>query len=602
MIHHEAFATLDRSWRISLAPPDRRPIPDWLHEHWVLPASYAQPGRFDIATSRYLIDPFTAFQDDAVREITCMAPIQTGKTLLAEGCITWALCNAPGPIMWTFQTDADASEHCNQRFMAALKAVPQVRAMLPMNRHHEQTQAIYFGNFFLEVNGANLTSLQRVSIRYKFNSECWLWKAGLMAHARGRVTKFEEAGNSKVFNESQGGSHNDDFSMAWNAGTQQVWCIQCAGCKRHTPLVFAAPYAGDSKKFAGCVWEPDAKRRDGSWDVARACETVRWVCPECGFAHSDSAQTRARWNENGAYSAAVSGSRPENVSFRWEALVSRPMASLVQQFLTARIAQKSGVDQLMQDFQRQRRGLPWKAEEGDSVTIAMKASGYVLTSDDITKPIPNESKRFLTVDRQKDHFWGVVRAWRRDGASRLLWRGRFATEAQIEEVQKQFGIEPQLVFEDAGYFPSAVYSDCSQFGWTALKGSGENYFKIASRNPRAHEQQLRRIWSDVTRVLQDGKQIPLIHWASDPVKDVLLNLRLGRGASWECADDAGEEYFRQLQGDHKVQRTNAKTNRPEWRWVRRHANHYHDCEAMQVCAAMMLGILLPPTPNDENNS
>ena len=130
MIHHEAIDILKRNWQASLSPPDRRPIPDWLHDHWVLPASYAQPGRFDINTSRHLVAPFLAFQNDFTREISCMAAIQTGKTLVAEGCITWALSNSPGPTMWTFQTDDDATEHCNQRFMAALKSVQKIRDML----------------------------------------------------------------------------------------------------------------------------------------------------------------------------------------------------------------------------------------------------------------------------------------------------------------------------------------------------------------------------------------------------------------------------------------------------------------------------------------
>ena len=93
--------------------------------------------------------------------------------------------------------------------------------------------------------------------------------------------------------------------------------------------------------------------------------------------------------------------------------------------------------------------------------------------------------------------------------------------------------------------------------------------------------------------------IDLYHWASDPVKDVLGKLRSGQGAKWEVPDDAGQEYERQINGDVKKEMVNKRTGRSEWRWVRRHANHYWDCEAMQVAAALMLGILASPAEPDE---
>lgn len=583
-----------QSWRLGWRKPDRRPIPEWLHDHWVLPSAYAQPGRFDVSTSRHLIKPFEAIQADHVREVSMLAAIQTAKTLVVEGAIAWAACNSPGPIMWTLQTDEDAREHCSQRFMEALKSVRQIREMLPEDRHLLQKAAIYFGPFFLEVNGANMNNLQRVSVRWKFNSEVWLWKQGLLSHARGRVSAFEKAGNSKVVNESQGGNHGDDFDLAWQAGNQQVWSVRCFGCGQLQPLTFEARRVSDPTKRAGVVWNEDARRPDGTWNVGRAVETCRWECPNCGAAHADTAPTRARWNAEGDYLSLRPDADPKNQSFRWEALVARDMGQLVAQFLEARKQQKVGVVQAMQDFRRQRQALPWQ-DDDMGATVVLKGGGYKLTDANITDPIDNEARRFLTIDRQRDHFWVAVRAWRADTSSKQLYRGRVTTPEQIEDIRRRFNVEPQLTFEDAGYFPNGVYSDCARFGWTALKGSGDNFFSVEIRGRK-----VKRMWSDVVRVLHDGKMIPLIHWCSDPVKDILYNLRTGKAAKWEIADDAGPEYEHQLNGDAKKERINGKTGRPEWRWIRRHANHMHDLEAMQVCAALMLALLLPPKEEAED--
>jgi hypothetical protein len=575
-------------WRTGWRKPDRRAVWDWAHDNVFLPPAYAQPGRFDVGTSRHLLGPFRAVQDDAIREATWCGAIQTGKSLVAEASIAWAICNSPGPIMWTMQTDDDAKEHCNQRFMEMLRGVPQIRAMMPADRHLATFTEIYFGPFFLTVNGANLSNLQRVSVRWKFNSECWLWKQGLLAHARGRVSAFEKSGNSKVVNESQGGNAGDDFDVAWQAGNQQTWAVKCFGCGALLPLEFAAKCEGDENRHAGVIWNEDARRTDGSWNVGRVAETARWRCRKCGHEHEDTARTRARWNADGEYIVGRPDAPAHLASFRWEALVARDMASLATQFIEARRQQKLGVTQAMQDFVRQRRALPWAAEE-TSESVVLSRSGYKLAGEGVEGLLENEAKRFLTADRQRDHFWIVVRAWRRDGSSRLLYRSRVTTAEQIEEVREKFHVEPQLCFEDTGYFPEGGYTDCAKYGWTALKGSGENSFPKEIRGRK-----IRRLWSDASQILHDGKLIPLFHWCSDPIKDVLHKLRSGQGAAWEVPEDVGDEYERQMNGEHKKERVNKTTGRPEWRWFRTRPNHYWDCEAMQTCAAMMLSILIPP--------
>lgn len=580
--------TAFNSWKAGWRKPDRRPIWEWAHDNVTLPESYAQPGRFDVSTSRHFLGPMQAIQDDHVREVTCMCAIQTGKSLISEISILWALANSPGPTMLTMQTDEDAREHCNQRFFAALKSVGQIREIIPQDRHLVTMTAIYFGPYFLTVNGANLSNLQRVSIRWKFNSEVWLWKQGLLAHARGRVSAFEKAGNSKVVNESQGGNEGDDFHEAYKAGSQEVWSIRCDSCKQLTPLSFSGQNKCDPKRPACVVWNPDARLADGTWNIGRAAETAHWECPCCGAASDDSARTRARWNLEGGYVSQRPSAPVEQRSFRWEALVARPMGALVAQFLEARKAQKQGVTQAMMDFTRQRRALPWKDEFTDE-KVFLRGSGYLLNSDTIAAKNASEAARVMCIDRQRDHFWVIVRAWFANGESRLLYRSRINTVEQLREVQDRFAIEPQLVFEDSGYFPDGVYADCAAYGWTALKGSGENYFNIEMKGVK-----FKRMWSAATRILKEGRMVPLIHWASDPVKDVLHNLRRGAGAKWEIADDAGEEYESQMNGDRKKEFQNKRTGRSEWRWVRTHANHYWDCEAMSVAVALMLSILSSP--------
>jgi len=557
-----------------------------------LPKSYAIPGKFSTTTTRYMEPVMAAIQDDGVREVTVCKAIQTGGTLCAaEIPIAYFASNAPGPIMWTQQTEKAVKEHTKGRFNAFIRKVPQIRAILPVGRHDVTNTEIYFGDFYILINAANINSLQSKSIRYKFNTECWLWEQGLLKQARGRVSKFEEVGTSKIVNESQASIEGDDFHKAYVDGHQAVWSVKCFGCGAYSALEFFGRNTSDPERKACVIWSQDARKTDGTWDVARASASARWACPCCGHEHADTPRTRTLWNADGRYMVMNPTAPPTHKSFRWTSLVSRTMAALVTEFLNAQAAAKMGLTKDLREFKMQRLAQFWK-EEDLSEVILLKGSGYLLAGLDPLAKIENEANRFVTIDRQRDHFWVSVRAWRRDGSSRLLYFSRVTTPEQLEEIRVQYGVEAQLTFEDAGYFPEGVYTDCAKYGWTALKGSGDNYFQVDRGGVK-----IKRLWSNASMVQHNGKMLPLFHWASDPVKDVLYNLRSGKGASWETPDDIGGEYENQLRGDAKKQRINGRTGRPEWRWTRTHANHAHDLEAMQVCVAMMLSILIPPEPD-----
>ena len=584
---------LSPAWAAAMQPPDRRPIYEWARENLALPAAYAVPGQLDFSSSRYLLAPLNAIQSETVRKISCYGAIQTGKSLMVETAIPWVIANAPGPIMWTMQSDQDAKEQAQTRFNELLRTCRPVAALMPQDRHKATTTETYFGNFFLLLNGANLNNLQSKSIRWKFNSEVWLWKPGLLEHAEGRVSKFEETQSSKVFNESQGGVAGDDMDVAWRAGHCAAWNIRCAGCAQLVPLDFFARCDGDAAKYAGVIWADDAKRPDGSYNIGRAADSARWKCRKCGHEHANTARTRATWNTGGDY-VAENPTAPEAVrSFRWNALVSRDLGALVAQWLGARDQKKRGIMQPTRDFYQKRLALAWKKEE-EIETFVLHGDGYRLAEVAAAPKdkISNEVERFLTADRQRDHWWVVVRAWRNDGGSRLLYFSRAQTIEEVRDIQQTYGVRDSLTFQDAQHATAEVYGDCVRYGWTALHGSGEASFAHHLRSGK----EVRRFYSVLKQAAVPGGLAPYVHWSSEPVKDTVHALRTGRGASWETPDDAPEDYVKQLSGDQKRERVSKRTGRLEWRWQRVGENHAWDCEAMQVAAALMLRVLSAAEP------
>jgi hypothetical protein len=580
-------------WLGSWQAPDRRPIYEWAHDTVTLPPAYAQEGRFSVASSRHLIEPLDAICDPTVRESTMAAAIQTGKTLVVELGILWALANAPGPVMWTLQTDDDAKEHWKQRFFALLKACPSVAAMLPQERNDSVTGRVYFGPFFLTCNGANLNNLQRVSVRWKFNSEVWLWKPGLLEHARGRVTAFERAGTSKVVNESQGGLVGDDFDRAWQAGDQRIWGTQCHGCRQFIPLSFFQRCDDEPTKFAGVIWDNEAKDDNGDWIVSRCAETARFRCPKCGHEHENTPRTFALWNAEGRYLPQRKDAPAHLRSFRWEATTSRTLDLLVAQWVEACNQKHRGVMQGIVDFYQKRCAIPWDPKGEDfSKTVELKTAGYLLADiekDPATK-IADERYRTMTIDRQQDHFWFAIRAWRTGGiGSRLLHLGKALTPDELRLIQKTYGVTDPLTFMDAQHNKSGTYDDCARFGWTALHGSGRDDFKHQLPNGSF----VSYFWSPVGTAMHNSYAVRYIHWARDPVQDTLHRLYSGQGAPFEVADDVPDYYEVHMRNQVKKLETDKSTGRRKMRWVTRGngQDHIRDCEAMGVAVAYMLRLL-----------
>jgi hypothetical protein len=590
-----------QGWRRGWALPDRRPIHDWARDFVQLGGGYARQGAFDIRTCRHLLEPFEAVADERVREVTCRAAIQTLKTLFVEICSLWAIANEPGPIMWTQQDDESAAEHVKGRYRNLLRNCEPVARLLPKNKHDAATCEIYFGDFYLIINGANLNNLQSKSIRWKLNSECWLWKQGLLTHARRRVSAYARDGISKILNESQGSHADDDFDRLWHEGTAQIWSVQCFGCQRFVPLEFFGRAADDPAKRVCVVWDEGARNENGMWDEQLVRNSTRWICPHCAHEHANSAATRARWNSTGRYSAPRADRDGKHRSFNWNAILAEDMGQLAVEFLQAGEFKKRGQINPLRDFYMQRLALPWRNEEAQLNRTTVELRGTYALADMHARgreKLENEARRMMTIDRQRDHFWAVVRAWKSDGGSQLLWRGKLSTTEQAEAIRQHFGVESQLCFQDAQFSTAHVYEDCIRFGWTALHGSGDDSFV----HIRPNGQKVQKFHSSIKQTQVPGGYARYMFWASDPVKDVLAALVAGNSHAWECGADHGEEYARHLRGEVKRERISKSTGRSEWRWTKTGPNHMWDCEAMQVAVALALQLLPSPEKMDASTA
>jgi phage terminase large subunit GpA-like protein len=579
---------LQQIWREAWRPPDRRPPWAWAEDN-IRGIPYSPiPGRFRADNSPWLKEPLEALVDPTVRVITLLASVQSSKTTVAEVGLCYIIANLPGPTLWLDQTDEDARDQAESRMGLLFGECQAVTSLFPPNRHLNKTAIKQFTNgMTLWVLGAhNKTNLQRRSIRWLIGDECWRWPTGHMAEAEARVTAFGWLG--KCLFMSQGGHADDDMTKRHQMTDQREWTFACPECQSRQP------YQWDQIK-----WSADARTEQG-WDYAAVRASTVMLCSACQAEFPDDDRTRKRLNQAGCYVRQNPSASPENVGFHWNALCAMSWGRLAELYLRAKQSAKLGDIEPLKIFYQKRLGQPW-AEAYEDYSVDLTPSDYRLGEDwekeaaldksGHVLPAPYEASmasaklRIITVDCQMDHVFVVARSWAADGSSRLLWHEKLISFDDVSSLAQRLEVHPSLVFVDAGYATYDVYRGCAARRWTALMGDARTTYQHRLPNGR----KVWRFYSQKRKVaLTPTLACSVFYWSNLNVKDVLARLRSGSGGpTWEVAGDASPDYLQQLESERRVK----KADKYLWERIGKRANHYFDCEAMQVTSALMLKLL-----------
>jgi len=290
----------------------------------------------------------------------------------------------------------------------------------------------------------------------------------------------------------------------------------------------------------------------------------------------------------GRYQTETGNSIAGNVTFTWSAMAVWWVSwgDMVVEWLKAMKEKARGLIDAFRQFQQKRMAQAWK-QVSEEPALALVSGDYLKADFADGQQIDGEVHRFLTIDRQRDHYWVTGRAWRADGTSRLIWEGKVLTVETIRELQLRLKVKDKVVFMDAQFDTGQVYTECAHYGWTALHGSGQDGF--AHAGPR---QTVKRFFSPIKEATApSGQRCRYIFWSNEGVKDELVRLRSAGSPVWEFPADASKDYLEQINSEVKKDLIDKVTKQVKQRYVKFRANHLWDCESMQVAAAMMLGVI-----------
>lgn len=628
------MTVIETTWRETWAPPDRRPIYEALQEDLVFGNESPFPGAFDIANSPQIKEPLDRIFEDETRRVLVSGAAQLAKTLMGLIFIIGCIKRRPGLTTWNGQTDDAIKKVCEDKAWPLFRRSKIISQLLPRDLNKRRIRSVVFPHMSLRFQTASENNAHSDTVKNQVNDERHLWQPGLIHKFLSRVGSMPD---HKILDLSTGSVKTaeqiledgtilelgDDFFNDWQMGSRSIWSVCCPKCGDAQPLVMTHRDAAGrplrdkkGKPVYGFTWEEnDVTRPGGRWHFAEVSRTVRWHCIYCRHELEDTKENIVRLNEpaNGAgYVATNPLHDPAIWSYRFPAWVSPLVgwSTIVKEWLRSQESARAGDYLAVKTVIQNRFAEAWD----ESVTLGedSKASGdYDL---DAWAEDPDGrfavGRIFLTVDRQKKHgthFWVVARIWNDAGESRLIGYWKLFSWEEVRAKQVEIGIKDRRVLVDSGDEAAEVYGQCVLYGWTALKGEDTEYF--LHPNPRKGKAPIQRYYSKPTKgdpvmgkaarkldpkvrkAMARRRTAQLFRWSTPGVRDILAAFIAGNSHYWGRPSQDPEHYAEHL--DSEVKKTvRDRRGRERAMWVQIKAdNHARDCEAMQVVAALMAGIL-----------
>ncbi len=571
---------------------------DWINTFVTLPHTYAIPGKVNLYRSKYLVDVILSLQDHAIRQVNAMAAVQTGKSFLAD-CYKLALIgNSSGTMLCLAQNDEASDRLTETRLIPLFKRCKELEALIPKDRFAITKTDIYLPNWNMHFSAAKENAIQSITAKVVIMDECYLYKDGYINEAKKRTHALPHT--SKVFCISTAGDSKGEWNTEFNKGVQYTWGWLCPHCNKEQ--IWSWSKKLDNGHYAGIVWDCNEKTKPNAlWNYLEAGKTARLVCEHCEHTLNDNPQTRKYLNDTGRYICTNPNGNPTIKSFRWIALANMDIsfASICMEFLQAKDLKKlTGSRTAEREFQEKQLAEPW-VDQFESKMIQILLESYDTNA-------AYGDYKFMTVDVQNngEKFVYGIRAWCKNGESRLIKFGSVHTWTELRQTQLDNKINDQCVLIDSGHIATTVYAKCLEYGhWGFLKGKKVWFSWIALKGWDAddfqHKDGSKRLYSEQSmgdpamgKLASKGKQCPLYRWSNRSIKNLLAHLRDGKGAKW-VANEVTEEYTKAMNSEMFVKEIDKKTNREKWRWVKKDnvSNDLWDVECMQIVAAAMVGCI-----------
>ena len=557
-----------------------------------------------------IVDFIEAIDAGEGKTVIAMMPPQRGKTLAAQLHLARNVAVSPRRQLWYSLTERDSRTLSDAKLKPLLESCDGIRNVTYTDpdargrglhfRFHHSHVILLSASVQGHRNGHSGQTL--------YLDEAWQYPERAIAEIFKRADSYRWQRQQVITTTAPDEGH--ELDVLWRAATRHEWHVACPHCGH----VFAPAWGRDMFPVEEIMGD------GGKLDVAKTAASVRMTPPCCRVSTQWSLAVQRAMNDRarGAGYRREGDGRADVIGYRFNALSVDPWESVAAEWATAMNAMRAGDPSLMREFRIKRLCLAWSPERADIANDAkLEVGPYRLGEPwtDEAKDGEGRAYRFMTVDVQRNHFWAVVRAWARDGRSRLIARSKLLTSHEIEAMAREHDVMHGRWFETRGAdgrhvvtCESRVFVDSrySKDGLVARLCADHGFHMLYGEKPKSfkHADGVRRIYSEahlidpMMGVVKTGLNKRVFEWffVGDSAKDRMEVLRQQTGADglpcWTASEDHGPEYAKQMSAEAKVKKYGADGMTFRWAWVRaKKDNHYFDCETMQIVAASIAGLI-----------
>jgi hypothetical protein len=575
--------TVEFCWRMLERRLDESPT-DWCARVVSFPPRRyptSMPGPYDPERHPFWREVLDWVAAPEKMEIVVWKCSQAGGTeSVLQNAARWAAVNQPQPMLWVSAQQELLENFWTERILPGLtECGTEIAAALMgwsnvAQAFHAPNGASLYGIWSSSRGGVKSKSYGLV-----FADEVSTYESFTMEKLRPRVTNFPA---SKIFIMSAidkkrvGSTVSDPLFIEWAGTDRREYMFPDPGAAGKLFQYRMGWRADKGEAESGVKWAREARREDGSWDLARVAETAHFQTPSGAIITE---ADRVKMLDSGKWVATAEG-RPGAVGYRVPCFILR-QKSFGETAISFLRAKSAGKDSL-RTFILEELAEEWHEERltiGDTIVDSCTAdyqTGELMSKSRTFEPfyIGQTPLVMVTGDVQKQSLYFLAREWMEDGSSGLAYWEEILEWGMFDELSQKYNASRSFI--DAGY---------------RLR-RGE-VFEYAINYPRivpcigkdARMQQVMKVSMinpyEGTAKQGRGSKLGVIAWDTWAIKWHLFQLIMGRGnyPAWRIPKDIHRAYVLQLTAEEFV----------DGKIVERRAgadNHLLDCEAMQIVGAL----------------
>jgi hypothetical protein len=535
-----------------------------------------------------------------------VAPVQVGKSAIGQCRLARNHYIRPRPAGWYGPTDDFIKDFVDTKLNPLLAAHPDIALITPTDKYKvAKLRAAYVAGSHLMLSAATENDRTGKTFCDIYLDEPHLYGPGWIEQISNRRRDYAEEFTETFM--STGLTTGDqaiggEGAAIWATTDQRLWHVRCPSCRRlFEPRYLHRERDDDPESpISGGLRYERKFLETGLPDESAIAASLAYECPRCHARLPDLHGSRVALSgtmerPHGLYLAQ--NATPAAASFGWNfsAIAVRPWLPIVLRFERAQLARARGdLEPLAKCIREEFAGL-WNPEAYLREKKIRPIGTYSLGEDwpDEARDPAGRPVRCATIDVQIDHFVLIIRAWAKNGASRLRWCEKVTTPSRIRDLCMEHGVIPERVYLDARHEPDYVKRTAAVFGWRVLLGEKDkDYLHTATG--------LRRIFSEPRMVDAyagtahgEGKIAQFMFSKQSALSRLHLirTLPTPDGSPlWTAAANAPEWYFKEIDAHYRTKKRNPD-GQEYWTWEGWKEDHAGDCEAMQIVFASMAGLI-----------